>query len=84
MAKSKSSVASPKEKKKMNHSGRVQQKSKDKGNSSALIGQGRFTVAVASVLYFILFFYVTEREIDATPATPSTAEVNSSVLPFPR
>lgn len=55
MAKSKSPVASLKEKK-MNHSGRVQQKSKDKRNSSTLIGQGRFTVAVASVLYFILFF----------------------------
>lgn len=69
----------------MNHSGRVQQKSKDKGNSSTLIGQGRFTVAVASVLYFIFyFFYITEREIDATRATPSTAEVNSSVLPSPR
>lgn len=57
------------------------QKSKDKRNGSTLIGQGHFTVAVP--LFLTFFFHATDwvREIDGTPATPSAAEVNSSVLP---
>lgn len=54
----------------MNHSGRVQQKSKDKGNSSTLIGQGRFTGWLSPLFFTLsyLFLHVTEkREIDATP-----------------